>query len=268
MIDQLKELYRTNKVFAAFVIGLAVSSVMLAVFLLAVSAHQVRTFFNGNNYQYSTSITVEGVGTEEFVPDVAEFTFGVNEEAPTFAASQKLASDKVTKAVDFLKSKGVEEKDIDTDSINTNEVFNYPPCNTYECPQPISRGFATNQNVTVKVRNIDSVGELVGGMGEFKLSYVGAVTKTVDDVEAVKDRARAKAIEDAREKAEVLADSLDVRLVRLAGFYENAPYPMPYYDGYGYGGDMMRAEAQSANVAIPIGEGEYESRVSLTYEIR
>ena len=86
----------------------------------------------------------------------------------------------------------------------------------------------------------------------------------------VQDQARDEAIADAKQKAEMLAKQLGVRLVRVVSYNDSGNYPQPMYArdmAYGMGG----AENQSTKAVAPsisIGENKVTSNVSITYEIR
>jgi uncharacterized protein YggE len=140
------------------------------------------------------------------------------------------------------------------------------------CPpagEPTLKGYEVNQSVTVKVRDIAKAGEILSQVGGKGAQNVSGIQMTVDDTNALKDEARKLAIEDAKQKAEALADTLGVRLVRMNGYWEEEADP--YGRGYGMGGDMMmNASMDSAPKAatLPTGENTVTSRVNLSYEIR
>ena len=91
-----------------------------------------------------------------------------------------------------------------------------------------------------------------------------------DDMDKVQMDARTLAIEDAKAKAEALAESLGVKLGKIVSFSEGSNYPMPY--AYGGVANMKLESAVSMDAAmapeLPVGENEVSSSVSITYEIR
>lgn len=263
-------MYQNNKVFAVFAAALTAATALLAVFLLVISVGAIRTFFVGDANPYPASISVEGKATEKFTPDIATFTFNVYEKAPEADAAQNAATAKIKAAVDFLKEQGVEEKDIDTASASINQEYTYPPCGPMSegayygsCPEPIPDGFSASQSVTVKIRNLDNANTIWGGMTKFNLEYVGSLSKSFDNIDKLRDELRLKAIENANEKADGLADALGARIVRVSGYYENQGYPMDY----GYGAEYSM-KADGSDAYLPMGETELEVSVSVNYDIR
>ncbi len=227
-------------------------------------------------YMYSgpTTISVTGEGEVTAVPDIGEFSFSVTAESADAALAQKDSADKVNAILAYLKEQGVEEKDIKTENYNLYPRYRYEErvCafGVSYCPpgEQIQDGFTVSQSVRVKVRNLDAAGDLIAGAGERGATNLSGLSFTIDDEGQLKDEARTAAIADAQAKAEVLAEQLGVRVVRMAGYYEDEGYyPTPYY---GMGGDMMVKSAmdESADISVPAGENIVSSRVTITYEIR
>jgi len=216
------------------------------------------------------SINVTGEGEVTAMPDIAQFSFSVVATAPTADVAQDMVAATTTAIIEYLKSEGVEEKDIKTDGYNMYPHYTYAttPCpfGSY-CPptEPKEDGMEVSQMITVKVRDTAKAGDLVGGTGDRGAKNISGVTFTIDDESALKDQAREAAIADARAKAEALAEQLGVELGDLVGYYEEQPY-----QPYGYGGtmmDMAMSAREEMAPNLPMGEGTMTSRVSLMYEI-
>ena len=88
---------------------------------------------------------------------------------------------------------------------------------------------------------------------------------TVDDQDALNAQARDKAISNAKAKADVLAKSLGVSIVRVVGFSENGSGPV-YYAKTMSAGMAMDAVAPAPEIAT--GQNKITSNVSITYEIQ
>src|SRR5579859_5340481 len=87
-----------------------------AIIILAVAGWRFADAY-GNSIPVSTSrsFTVQGSGKVTAVPDVAQFSFSaITEGGLDIAALQNTNTAAVNKAIDFVKSKGVDAKDIET----------------------------------------------------------------------------------------------------------------------------------------------------------
>ncbi|MBP6860299.1 MAG: SIMPL domain-containing protein [Candidatus Pacebacteria bacterium] len=239
---------------------------LLAVFLLALT---VKAFMDLDENEYpSTSISVEGTGTVTATPDIASISFSVMEEAATVAAAQDAATARTDRALAALDAAGVERKDVTTSSYSIYPQYNNVICpNVGPCAAPTIRAYQVSQSIDAKVRDTDKVGAVLQGLGDAGVQNVSGPNFTIDDPENLKAEARTKAVADAKAKAQALADELGVRLGKVVGFWENTEpgYPMPYeraemsmaYDAAG-----MKAPS------LPVGEGEYVVRVSVTFELK
>ena len=230
----------------------------------------------GGGVPVTNMVTVSGEGEVFAVPDIATFSFGVTEHAQTVDVAQKAATDKINAVIDYLEEQGVEERDIRTIAYNVSPRYEYIQdiCTSTRCTPGRQEldGFDVSQMVEVKVRDPQKAGALLSGAGARGANNVSGLAFTIDDEDALLAEAREKAIADAREKAEQLADDLDVRLVRVVSFSEGGQGPIPYFYGkematMARGGVAMDA-AQEVAPAIPTGENHIVINVSVTYEIR
>lgn len=219
------------------------------------------------------TISVTGEGEVLAVPDIGQFSFSVTAKAPTAAEAQSQAAEANNAILSYLKEQGVEDKDIKTEqySLYPNYRYEEQPCPIgMRCPpgQQVEDGFEVAQSVSVKVRDLAKAGDFMSGVGERGATNISGLSFTIDNDDKLKEEARALAIADAEAKAKVLSEELGVRIVRMAGYYENDGMPI-----YGYGGDMksqMEMPMMDAAVVpdLPAGEQSTMSRVTITYIVR
>lgn len=246
-----------------------VTLVLLAIFLLTKAIGEVRGYaYIGRDVATQTTINVNGKGEVLAVPDVATVTFGVTEEATTVASAQQKATDRANKAVDFLKTSDIDEKDIKTTYYNISPKYTYSKSSDlYPYGREVLVGYTVSQGFEVKIRKIDEAGQILSGIGGLGVQNVSGLNFSVDNEDELKIEARAKAIADAKTQADKLAKALGVRLVRIIYFSEGGNYPIYYgkAEVMGMGGDSASSVPAPA---IPTGENKITSNVSITYEIR
>lgn len=212
---------------------------------------------NGQN-----SIVVTGQGKVTAKPDISTITFTVRESGKTVKDIEPVVSQKVTKAIEQIKTL-VSENDIKTENYNSFPRYSYPN----NGPSVIN-GYEVSQNVTVKVRNVDNVSKVLSMISAANINEVNGPNYSIDEPDQYKDKARAEAIAKAREKAEKLADQLGVSLGRIISFSESdGGYVQPVY--------MMKAEVYAGDgrtaapaPSLPTGENDVVSNVTLTFEIK
>jgi len=252
-------------------------AIIISILIVAFSSWSfVRSYSRSIEPSSFRSFSVSGVGEVVAVPDVAEFSFSVITQGSTdIASSQETNTEKTNAAIDFVKSKGVDAKDIKTASYNLEPRYQYYNClpnyledgSARPCPPPEIVGYTVTQTVLVKVRDFSKVGDVLGGVIGAGANSVSQLTFTIDDDEKVLSEAREEAINKAKEKAESIAEAAGFSVGRLLSISESGVYPRPMYYAkdivYGLGG----GEAQSAQSIEP-GSQEVTVDVTLTYEIR
>ena len=247
----------------------------LLVALLAASLVYVLSSvrFIGAGIAPGNTITVSGYGESFSTPDIATFSYSVVSLKPTVAAAQTDATTKANATLAYLKSAGVDEKDIQTSGYSINPQYDYiqDACINGSCGsgRQVLRGYEVRQTTTVKVRDTQKAGDLLAGVGDKGATEVSGLQFTFDKPEQGQLEARGKAIADAKTKADELADELGVSIVRVVSFSESSGgYPTPY--AYGRGGVTNMAMDSKVEIApqISVGQNQVSSSVSVTYEIR
>jgi len=220
-----------------------------------------------------STIVVSGSADVFASPDVAVITFDVSKESKVVADAQAQVNKIITDVKNSLQAKGIADKDIKTQYYNTNPVYDYTQspvkCTEFACPpsqNQVLRGYQVMQNIEVKIRKIDASGDVLTLLGSKGVTNISGVSFSIDDPEAKKAEARKQAIDSAKQKAEVLANQLGVRIVRVVNFNEDGS---PMYPMYRMGAMDMKSEvAAPVAVTLPMGENKITSNVTITYEIR
>ena len=251
-------------------VGIAVIA-LLGLFLLA----KVITEFQkmGDDQPYQNSITLTGDGEVISIADIGKFTFSVSETSESVDSAQKMATEKINKALTALKGKGVEEKDIKTLNYNINPKYQWVVDKTNcfspnNCPNgnSVIVGYDVSQTMEVKIRDTKKAGELLTLVGAQGVGNVSGLQFSIDDEDALKQQAIALAIADAKAKAEKLSKELGIDIDKIVGYSEeNYAYPM--YDK-AMGGGVMTARAEvAATPQTPVGENTITARVFVTFEL-
>lgn len=221
------------------------------------------------------TITVSGEGEVLAVPDIGQFSFSVNAEGVDAAEAQELSGTKMNDILAYLTEQGIEDKDVKTQNYNLYPKWRYEEreclsVNSY-CPpgERVQDGFEVSQTVMVKIRETDTSGQIIAGIGERGATNISGLNFTVDDTDALKEEARALAIQDAKQKAVVLAEQLGVRLMRMQYYYEDdGSHYEPMYAERAMAFDMADEGTGFGGAQMPVGEDETSARVTITYEVR
>ncbi|PIR66281.1 MAG: hypothetical protein COU51_04980 [Parcubacteria group bacterium CG10_big_fil_rev_8_21_14_0_10_36_14] len=237
--------------------------VVLAIFVVFQTRSAIRQYgYIGRAPLSQYTINISGEGKVSSVPDIAMINLGVTSEAKTVKQAQDDNTKKMNDVVKAIKDLGVVDKDIQT----TN--YNIYPKYSYDQTRGTSNiiGYTVSQSVTLKIRELDKVGSILGKAGELGVNQVGGVEFTIDKPESLKSEAREKAIKDAKDKASILAKELGVNLGRVVSFseYTNgsvSAYSKSSMEAYGIGGGDVTPDIQAGSQEVII-------NVSLVFEIK
>ena len=208
------------------------------------------------------SITVVGEGEASVAPDVAEANVGVEVLAPTVKEATKEAKERMTAIMAALEKAGIAEKDIQTS--NYSIYFErYPEVRAMvEAPPPEVEGsYRVSNMLRIKIRDLDKIGAVLDGVIEAGANNVYGVNFTVDDLSEVRSEARGKAIDNAKAKAQELADLNGVDLGEVFQISEVIGGPFPTM-----GLSVVREYAGGAGPISP-GELEFSVQIQVSYAI-
>jgi len=215
--------------------------------------------------QQQWTINFVGQGKIDYTPDIANINIGVQ-------------IDKKEKAEDALKElnqkttdifKAIEEVGIAKENIQTQNYSLYPQ---YDIIDGVSKpaGYNANQVVVVRIKNIDKdpdlASKVISVATKAGANQVNGISFEPSNLESLKQEARIKAIEDARQKAVETAGVLGVKLGKLVNWWENYITPESQYiyadgkGGMGGGGGEFPT--------VPSGSREIKIEVSVNYLVK
>jgi uncharacterized protein YggE len=206
-------------------------------------------------------ITLNGHGEVKAKPDMAVVNVGVMTQAQTAREALNQNTATMEKIFASLKAAGIEPKDIQTSNFMINPRYDYGQ-NNNQPPRLI--GYDVSNNVTVSVRKLASLGEVLDKVVSEGSNQINGVMFAIADDEKLTDEARKLAVADAERKAKLYAATAGISLGQIMSVSEgNFQPPQPVYYG-----KAMRADA--APSAVPIAEGEQTVAidVNVAWEIK
>ena len=197
----------------------------------------------------NSGITVVGTGTADVVPDVADWSFGVNSQAATASDALSANASAMNAVLDALKGAGVSKEDL-----QTTQVSLYPQ--TADDGRTVT-GYSASSTVTATVRKLGDAGKVVDAAVRAGATDVYGPNLHPSDTDAQYREAVDKAFDDARAHAEAIAAKAGVSLGAPVAIVEGGGY-MP--------GPVMydRATAAGAAEVAPVEPGKQQVSASLT----
>ncbi|MBI4193421.1 MAG: SIMPL domain-containing protein [Candidatus Colwellbacteria bacterium] len=238
---------------------LKIAAFAAGIFALVLASGAVAKW--GGSQMPARTIAVTGEARGLLSPDMARISFSVVTEGKDPARIQREGATKMNAAVAFVKERGVEAKDIATASYELYPKYAYEE----KWSRSFIDGYTLTQTAEARVRQLDRVGEIVGGVVAAGANRVDKVLFEVEERDELLAPLYAAAIKNARAKAEARARTMGVRLDRVVTFStsDSLPQPMPVYSmREGIGGGVS-----SPSPFIEPGRQEAIVYAFVTYEI-
>jgi len=209
-----------------------------------------------------TRLDISATGEVTRVPDLAIISAGVQTLQPTATGAIEENAARMERVRAALKRAGIEDKDIQTSSINLNPDYRY-----VENQPPKLTGYRASNTVNVKFRDLKRTGAILDALVREGANQINGPSLTIDKPETAYDEARVKAIANGRARAELYARALGMQVVRLLSVSEGgaiqAPPPMPYAADA-----IMVTGARVAKTEIDPGTQNLATTVSMSFELR
>ncbi len=206
-------------------------------------------------------ISMTGHGEVRAVPDTATISLGVTSYEKTARDALSSNNRAMAALIDVLAKSGIDKRDMSTSNFNIGPRY-VNTSNDGSTPAQIG-GYDVTNTVTVNVRKVDSMGEILDKAVSAGSNQVYGISFSVSDADKKIDQARKDALADARRKAELYASAGGFTLGQVVSVSEGGGMgPQP----------MVMARAAKADMAsdVPLANGEQTLGidVSATWEIK
>jgi len=214
---------KNNKFLTNFVIAVFIS--LFALFLIKILDISYPVLITST--VKSTELAVVGEGKIDVVPDLAYVDAGITvNNAATTEEVQQTINKTNNDIIEAMKKLRIPKADIKTSnySIYPNYIF--------ENNQNRINGYNGNATIEIKVRNPQLASQAVEAATKAGANQVNGTRFVVDSPEKYREEARNKAIQNAKDQANKLAQSLGIGLGRVVNIVESSPdqsgiiYPM------------------------------------------
>lgn len=200
----------------------------------------------------AAGITVVGTGSVTTTPDTAEWSFGVQTSAETAEAALSANSQAMKQVVDALRDAGIAGDDLQTEQVSV-----WP--RTSDDGLSIV-GYDASNTVRATIRDLDRAGATVDAAVAAGANQVYGPTLTVSDADDQYRAAVDAAFDDARARAEAIAEKASLTLGAPVAIVEGGGgMPVPYYE--------RGLDEAAAEVAVEPGTQEVGASLTVTFAI-
>lgn len=203
------------------------------------------------------SISVTGEGIIRVEPDMARVSFGVVTVADDPETARRENAEAASEAMNAIRELGIEERYIRLEvlRLQPNRVF------VEESRRYVEKGFEAIRQVVVEIHDLEMLPRLVAEIVQKGANRLNSVGYELQDRDKARNDAIREAVLNAREKASLIAATLDEELGEVRHVNEqNFDFPMPVVR-------MESLQMASKDDAAPepdaYAAGELEVRVSV-----
>ena len=203
--------------------------------------------------QERDSITVSGQGEVTATPDIFSVSATAREEGSNIDQLKSRVDDQVEAMLELAD-------DLDIPEAQTRAThFRVTPQWQYQ-PERKLIGHQVSRSVQFRVNGLDTYAELLGGLATLSIRDIQPTGSEVSNADALSETALKNAVDDARNRAEVLASAAgrDVGdAIKIESHSMNTPRPMM----------MSVRENVGAADSFRAGETDITAQVQITFEL-
>ena len=208
-----------------------------------------------------TRVMIVGDSIVQAQPDTAIITIAVvtqNRNALTAQQENATKTDAVVRALKAAAGSGAEVK---------TSGYSIQPQRVYKENQPPTiSGYEARNSVTVTLDDLTKVGSMIDAASQAGANDVSGIAFTLRKDRQARDRALSEATREAVSKAQVVAQALGGRVVRIVevqeeGFQQRPPVPIYQTESF------MAAKRGDVATPIEIGALDISSRVQVIAEV-
>ena len=201
------------------------------------------------------SVTAQGEAVITAEPDQAQIDIGVLTQARTAPDAAKENAEKLSRVLAQIKKLLGKGDEVKTTGYSLNPNYRYP-----QGGKPEITGYTAANVLQIRTGNLDSVGKLIDAGMQAGANQINRLVFTLKDEHSAQVQALRMAAQKAQSKAEEMAGSLGLKVVRVLSLTENERGVRPIIAQT----RGMQAEALSSAAPTPVEAGTIEVRSSVT----
>ncbi len=202
-------------------------------------------------------LSVSGTGEVRVVPNRAMVTLGVETRAARAAEAIQENNRIMTQVVQAIRNQNVPERNIQTATYNVSRQFEPEP--TTDQRQPQRQVYVVTNLVSVRLEDVTRVGAVIDAGTSAGANQVHGISFLSEKETEARQEALRAAVADARQKADNIAQALNMRIVGVESVMESGG-PIVY-------SQRMEVAAAAPDQA-PVFPGENVMRTSVTVRFR
>ena len=207
-----------------------------------------------------TRLDISATGEVARVPDIAIISAGVVTRAGTASEAISQNATRIERVRAALARAGIAARDIQTSSVSLSPDYIYE-----ERQAPRLSGYQASNQLSIRFRDIRNSGRILDALVAEGANQISGPNLIIDRPEAALDEARTRALAAGRQRAELYARSLGLRVARLVAVSEIPGMRGP--EIIVTGARMQAADAAAKTEIVP-GEQQLSITLQMSFELQ
>ncbi len=170
------------------------------------------------------TVTVSGEGLVRTIPDQATVRFGVVSQAEDPEEARRINAEASRDAMNAVRALGVEERRIRLEGLRLQPAREYDPTTQ----QMKEVGFEASRQIVVEVYDLETLPTLVAQVVQQGANRLDGVAYDLKNRDASRDEALVNALNNARDKARLMASTVGEELGPVVSIHEQSfNFPRP-----------------------------------------
>ncbi len=210
------------------------------------------------------TLFVSGSATASDNPDQVTIMFSVETDDTSARVSQQENAGITSDVRAALIAQGIDPEDIETTGYSLSQIREYEP----ESRKYVDKGFRTTHSMQVEISDIDRAGDIIDAVVLAGANRINGVYFGLSEsrMEGLRMAALKAASENARERADAIADGLDITIIRVMSVSEGYSYS-PSVRAFAMEDSAVGEGSPAPSTEITPGMVQVSSNVNVVFEI-
>ena len=210
----------------------------------------------------NSGITVSGEEKVKATPDIAEIRYSVYTQEKDAKSCQTTNAQDVDAVLSLLKGKGIDEKDIQTNNVGLNPIYDW------NNGRKIT-GYEMTTEIVVSSVPIDEAGTIISDSVNAGINSIDSVQYQCSNFDELYADALKNAITAARKKADLMAEAGGKKVVAMTQVQElsSSDQAVAYASNDMKQMAVMEMDSADTGTSLMPGQVDVEAEVSVTFSI-
>ncbi len=203
-------------------------------------------------------IEVSGQCLDSFAQDRAKIVITVEQNHAQSEIAAEKAQALYNQLSELIRDLDLQEAQLQTTQFNLFEDF------TWEDRKRVSQGYKCQIGLEVSTSEISRIGQVIEQAQKLRLNRIGNLQTyaSLSLLQEKKKECLAKAFENAKEKAQRLADAAGMKIISVQNMQESRPSSSPHFE------PMMMAKAESQPLQVDSKDFELSLEILVQFIIQ